>query len=384
MSLRVKLLLLGFAILLIAASAAMIYLSGKVNTVGIIGKSGNSDIEVPEGFVVGTFATGLDGPRFMDRLPAGAILAAERGADRIVLLEDADSDGVAETLKVFADGLNNPHSVKYERGYVYVGIPTGVVRLTDSDDDGRADTRENVVSGIPGKGRHSTRTVEFLPSGNMILSVGSSCNSCFEDDDRRAAILEFETDSYEYLGIYAEGLRNAVGLAIDPITGALWATDNSRDLMGDDIPPDTIRRIEQGSHYGWPTCHSGSVADPKLGDTSSCELVAMPEFAIQAHSAPLGLTVYDGSSFPAEYIGDIFVAYHGSWNRSEPTGYKVVRIKMGDKEPSVEDFATGWLSEDGETALGRPVDVLVGADGALYISDDKAGVIYRIQYEGSD
>jgi glucose/arabinose dehydrogenase len=264
-----------------------------------------------------------------------------------------------------------------------VGVPSGVVRLHDDDGDGRADRRESVVDEIPAGGQHTTRTVAFLPDGRMVLSVGSSCNVCEEEDPRRAAIVIYDGPDGEGERIFAGGLRNAVGLAVRPDTGELWATNNGRDLMGDELPPETIYVVEAGADYGWPYCHSGDIVDPDLGFEGACEGVEKPVVEMQAHSAPLGLTFYTGEMFPSEYRGDLFIAFHGSWNRSVPTGYKIVRLPFREGEPAaaVEDFATGWLDQETGDASGRPVDVLVGAEGALYVSDDKGGFIYRIIYQ---
>ena len=181
--------------------------------------------------------------------------------------------------------------------------------------------------------------------------------------------------------IYARGLRNAVGFVFHP-TGELWATNNGRDQLGDDYPPETVNLVRDGDDFGWPRCINGTDPDPQFGFPGACEGVARPAAELQAHSAPLGLTFYTASQFPAHYRGDLLVAFHGSWNRSEPTGYKLVRVRMRDGRPTgeVEDFVTGWLDE--VPAWGRPVDVRVGSDGSLYLSDDKTGQIYRISYTG--
>jgi glucose/arabinose dehydrogenase len=218
----------------------------------------------------------------------------------------------------------------------------------------------------------------------MVLSVGSSCNVCEEEDPRRATVLVYDGPDGEGERVFASGLRNAVGLAVHPETGELWATNNGRDLLGDDIPPDTIHILLEGADYGWPSCHAGEVIDPDYGHSEVCNEVIKPAVQLQAHSAPLGLVFYTADAFPAGYQGDLFVAFHGSWNRSQPTGYKVVRIPVHDGEASgpVEDFATGWLDDDTSNAAGRPVGLAIGPDGALYVSDDKGGFIYRISYSG--
>ena len=343
--------------------------------------AGPSQVRVPPGFAVNLFAGDLNGPRFIRFGPDGALYVAERGADRILALSDVDGDGVAERRRVFAGDLNRPHSLAFHRRAWYVGVPSGVVRLEDGDGDGVAEQRQVLIDDYPIFG-HSTRTVEFLPDGRMVVSIGSSCNVCEESDPRRAAVVVYDGPQATGERIFARGLRNAVGLAVHPTSGELWATNNGRDLLGDDLPPEAIYLLRDGADYGWPRCHNGTIEDPDFGSPGACRGVAMPVVDMQAHSAPLGLVFYTGENFPAAYRGDLFIAFHGSWNRSVPTGYKVVRLPLDGSRPRgpVEDFATGWLDQQGQTALGRPVGLAVGPDGALYVSDDKAGMIYRIRY----
>lgn len=357
----------------------------QVNLAGFLGAGSETAVSVPEGFAVEVFAAGLNGPRFMAVGPDGVLYLADRGNDRIVALPDVDGDGRADTVRVFAADIPNPHSLVYHDGSWFVGITRGVVRLTDTDGDGTADARDTIIDDYPTSGAHSTRTVEFLPDGRMVVSVGSSCNVCEESDERRAAILVYDSAAGDGERVFARGLRNAVGLAVQPETGLLWATNNGRDLMGDNLPPETVYEVEDGGDYGWPFCHSGSIVDPDMGEAGACDGVIDPVVEIQAHSAPLGLTFYTGEMFPADYQGDLFIALHGSWNRSVPTGYKVVRLDMANGRPAAAeavDFATGWLNETTEEAFGRPVGITVGSDGALYVSDDKGGFIYRISYSG--
>ncbi len=340
-------------------------------------------LALPTGFEATVFADGLDGPRFMAVGPDGDLYVAERGAGRIIALPDRDRDGAADGVRVLAAELPRPHSLVYHDEAWYIGVPTGIIRLVDRDADGAAEEQEILIEDYP-TGGHNTRTVAFLPDGRMVVSVGSSCNVCLEDDPRRAAIVIYEDGPAGGERIYARGLRNAVGLALQPETGSLWATNNGRDMMGDDLPPETVYQVEDGGDYGWPGCHSGRIADPEFGQAGSCTGVIPPVVEMQAHSAPLGLTFYDGTAFPEAYRGDLFIAFHGSWNRSIPTGYKVVRLDFteGESAGAVVDFAAGWLDPETGAASGRPVGVTVGSDGALYVSDDKGGIIYRIAYTG--
>ncbi len=367
----------------IAAVVIFVVVRQQVNVSGAVGNGAVANVTVPDGFAVQLFAEGLNGPRFMAVGPNGVLYVADRGNDRIVALPDADGNGEADEVRIFADGVNAPHSLVYHQGSWYVGVPEGVVRLTDHDGDGTADSQTTLIDSFVPTGRHSSRTVEFLPDGRLLLSAGSTCNVCEEEDPRRAAITIYDSpvgqDRLTGERLFATGLRNAVGLAIHPQSGQLWVSNNGRDVMGDDIPPETIYIVEEGGDYGWPFCHSGNVVDPEFGFAGACESVGQPIVSMQAHSAPLGITFYTGDAFPADFQGDLFIAFHGSWNRSEPTGYKVVRVPLEGNTPTgpVEDFATGWLNRDGSSD-GRPVGVTVGADGALYVSDDKGGFIYRI------
>jgi len=374
------------ALLIAGAACLLLYraLSERVNLTGALGSGEATAVQLPDGFQANVFAQGLNGPRFMALGPDGVIYVADRGHDRIVALPDADGDGEADEIRPFATELTRPHSIVYHQGAWYVGVPSGVVRLEDVDGDGTADVQEAVISDYPSSGAHTTRTVDFLPDGRMVVSIGSSCNVCEEEDERRAAVVVYDGPGGSGERVFARGLRNAVGLAIRPDTGELWATNNGRDFMGDNMPPETVYIVRDGADYGWPTCHSGDIVDPDEGFAGACEGVEEPVVEMQAHSAPLGLAFYTGTSFPEAYRGDLFIAFHGSWNRSVPTGYKVVRLPFEDGEPAdaVVDFATGWLDHETGEASGRPVDVLVGGDGALYVSDDKGDFIYRIGYEG--
>ncbi len=244
-----------------------------------------------------------------------------------------------------------------------------------------------VVARIPGGGGHFTRTLLFT-NGKMYVSIGSTCNVCVEKDARRAAVLEFNDDGSGER-IFASGLRNAVGPAVNPKTQTIWTTDNGRDWLGDNLPPDEINDLGAGGgNFGWPYCYGNRVTDAsqvKPGD-DRCKATVAPKVELQPHSAPLGMAFYTGTMFPSEYRGDVFVALHGSWNRSVPTGYKVLRVKLNDKsEPQgVKDFITGWI-QPGETRkgvwMGRLAGIAEGPGGAMYVSDDSAGVIYRVTWE---
>jgi glucose/arabinose dehydrogenase len=350
-----------------------------INFVALLKNSGTDLVRTQPGFSIAVYRDGLAGPRFIAFGPDGDLYVAERGNGRIVAITDADQDGVADSIRIFAENLDAPHSLVFHEGSLFVGLPDAVVRLTDLDGDGVSDETVEIVR-QPAGGGHRTRTVLFLPDGRMVVARGSTCNVCAETDPFRAAITVYDGPGGGNPQLYATGLRNAVGLALQPGTGDLWATDNGRDLMGDDLPPDLIHRIVEGGFYGWPFCHSGRIEDPDIGFPGACDGVRDPVVELQAHSAPLGLVFYEGRLFPEEFSGDLFVAYHGSWNRTVPTGYKVVRIPFSDGQVSgeVENFVWGWQSAAGIS--GRPVGLAVGPDGALYVSDDHGGRIYRVVY----
>jgi len=382
-STRTLFLTILIAVLLFGVLALYWQLSQVVNIRPAMGEGRVVDLNAPPGFRVTVFADGLSSVRFLALGPDDVLYAADRGNNRIVALPDADGNGVADEIRPFAVDLNRPHNLVWQEDAWYVGVPTGVIRLRDTTGDGAADERTVLIDDYP-TGGHNTRTVEFLPDGRMVVSVGSSCNVCDEADERRAAVVVYDPPMGERAAgerLFAGGLRNAVGLAIHPETGELWATNNGRDMMGDDLPPEAVYIVEDGGDYGWPRCHNGEIEDPDYGFPGACDGVEMPVVNMQAHSAPLGLAFYTGRLFPRDYQDDLFIAFHGSWNRSEPTGYKVVRLPFENGQPAaqVEDFITGWLHADG-SAGGRPVGLAVGADGALYISDDKGGIVYRVEY----
>ncbi len=347
------------------------------------GQTTNDDaqafVQVPQGFDVSIFAEGLAGVRMLELGPDDRLYAALSSAGEVVRF-DLNADGTAASgPAVVVSGLRQPYGLAFRNGDLYVGETHQVIRLT-----GPAFTRETIiVPGLP-TGGHWTREIEFGPDGLLYVSVGSSCNLCEEGDARRAAVVRY-TANGSGEEIIAEGLRNTVGLAFHPETGALWASQNERDRLGDDVPAEELNILTPGGaveHFGWPYCYENRVPNPEYADPGRCVSTVPPALEMQAHSAPLGMVFYDGDQFPAEYRGDLFLAFHGSWNRSEPTGYKVVRVRVENGQPvSYEDFAAGWLTGGG-AVLGRPVAVEVGPDGSLYVSDDGVGRIWRVRWVG--
>ena len=316
-------------------------------------------------------------------MPSTAGLYNGRSGGAVFALPDLDRDGEVDEVRTVLSGLSNlPHGLAFHDGYLYLAEELVVSRYLYRG-NGDLGSREVIVDNLPPRpdppgDDHVSRTIAFSPSQKMYVSAGSSCNVCEESNQRRAAITEYNPDGSGER-VFAQGLRNAVGLVFHPVTGEMWVTENGRDWLGDNLPPDEINIAQQGRHYGWPHCYGNRISDPAFNNPGRCTSTEESVHDIQAHSAPLGLRFIDSSQFPAEWQGDLLVAYHGSWNRTEPTGYKVVRMDVeGSRIVAEEDFISGWLLSSGSSA-GRPVDLIFGPDdGALYISDDKAGVIYRV------
>ncbi len=354
-------------------------------------KAGANTTDMPltlsPGFSISIFAKGLGGPRVMTLDPADTLLVSVPSQGRVVALPDEDQDGTADRIVTVIDGLRRPHGLAFRcapdcRLYI---AEENQVNMYSYDQKNRKAVKLKKIAALPSGGGHATRTLLFLPKpydDQLLISVGSSCNVCNEDDWRRAKILVVPADGGD-LKTFASGLRNAVFMSIYPKSGKVWATEMGRDLLGDDLPPDEINIIEQDRDYGWPFCYGKNVHDTDF-DPGRKKICKEPgtypsHINVPAHSAPLGLSFFPEEGWPEEFRNDLLVAYHGSWNRSIPTGYKIVRYRLSStgEYQKVEDFVTGWLTQDGN-AIGRPVDVMVRPKGTIFVSDDKAGVIYRI------
>lgn len=344
------------------------------------------DLTAPAGFHISEFAK-VDAPRMLVFSPGGVLLVSDSASGEVLALPDPKKTGKADRSVTLLAGLNEPHGIAFHQGQLYVA-ENDKVRRYDWDETNLKATNPRQLIDLPKGGGHSTRSI-VIHGGKMYVSVGSTCNVCIEKDPRRAAVLESNLDGTGQK-VFAKGLRNAVGIAVNPTTDTVWATVNGRDWLGDDLPPEVIVDLgKNGGDFGWPYCYGKQVPDrefTKPGD-DRCAKTIPPKVEMQAHSAPLGLAFYTGSMFPEEYRGNIFVAFHGSWNRKQPTGYKVVRVKLdaqGQPAGGAEDFITGWLQIPGDGKkskwMGRPAGVAVGPDGSLYITDDGAGEIYRVTW----
>lgn len=337
-------------------------------------------LRLPRGFAMQPYATGIAGARSLALTSGGHLLVSTPRSGKVVIVEpDHNNDGSSDGQRVLVEGFDKPFGLALHEGWLYVG-ETGAVRRARFDEASAKLTGEwqTIVGDLPKDGNHWSRSLGFGPDGWLYVHVGSSCNVCEEDDPRRAAILRFRPDGSSG-EIYASGLRNSVGFDWHPETGELYATDNGRDLLGDDFPPCELNHIVQGGFYGWPYANGNKIPDPDYGERVDKVAASLPPvFAFRPHNAPLGIEFYTGAAFPAHYRGAAFVALHGSWNRSSKDGYKVVALWIDGEQVRAEDFVVGF--EEDENVIGRPVDLETASDGTLYLSDDFSGTIYRISY----
>ncbi len=341
-------------------------------------------LRLPDGFTIDVWAAELEGARSLTRSPHGVIYVGTRGEGRVYALRDTDGDHKADKRYTIASGLTMPNGVAWREGALYVAEVYQVLRFDDIDRHlDRPPEAKTVLSGLPRDRHHGWKFIAFGPDGKLYVPVGAPCNVCAEEDERYAAILRVNPDGSD-LEVYAAGVRNTVGFDWHPATGHLWFTDNGRDWLGDDLPPDELNHApEQGLHFGFPYCHGGFFSDPDLCEEGDCcgEAYRKPAWKLDAHVAALGMRFYTASMFPPAYQGRILIAEHGSWNRSTPSGYRIGMATLaGEQVVEYQVFVDGWL-DDGE-AWGRPVDVLQMPDGAVLVSDDHADAIYRISYEG--
>jgi glucose/arabinose dehydrogenase len=339
----------------------------------------------PAGTTVSVFAADLPEVRFLRFTAAGDLLATQPRSGRVVrLTPDRNGDGLSDARHEVLSGLNRPHGLDLHDGWLYVAETDAVGRVRFDPATGKASGPfERVVTGLPGGGNHWTRTLRFGPDGLMYVSIGSTCNVCLEKDRRRAAIVRYRPDGSGE-EVFATGLRNSVGFDWRPEDGQIYATDNGRDLLGDDFPPCELNRVVRGGFYGWPCANGDRVPDPDFGKGREARIAASipPVHGFRAHNAPLGITFLRGEGVPAAYRGAAVVALHGSWNRTRKDGYKVVSLDWGSDGGIAErDFLTGFLGATDDDVIGRPVDIAEGPDGSVYVSDDYAGVIYRVEWK---
>jgi len=338
-------------------------------------------ITLPPGFEIAIYASNVANARSMTLSPNGTLFVGTRTAGNVYAIVDRDHDHKADEVITLARGLNMPNGVAFRDGALYVAEVNRILRY-DNIEAHLKDPPKPVVlnESFPRDRHHGWKFIRFGPDGLLYVPVGAPCNVCEGEDERYASIARMRPDGTR-LEIFARGVRNTVGFDWDPKTHELWFTDNGRDRLGDDLPPDELNHApKQGLHFGFPYCHGKKISDPEFGRTRTCEEFIPPAIELGPHVAALGMRFYTGKMFPSEYHNQIFIAEHGSWNRSAPIGYRVTLVRLENHRPlKYEVFAEGWLQ--GSRAWGRPVDLLVMPDGGMLVSDDEAGVIYRISYK---
>lgn len=339
-------------------------------------------ISLPPGFQIAVYAPRVPNARALALGAGGTVFVGTQRAGKVYAVVDHDQDQRADAVHTLAEGLFMPSGVAFRDGALYVAEVNRILRF-DAIESRLSNPPPPVVVNdtLPRDTWHGWKFIGFGPDDLLYVPVGAPCNVCTKSDSRYASILRMEPDG-SGLENFARGVRNTVGFDWHPETRELWFTDNGRDWLGDDSPPCELNHAPQpGLHFGFPYCHARSIPDPDFGSERPCSALTPPAQELGPHVAPLGMRFYTGSMFPTAYRNQIFIAEHGSWNRSTPIGYRVMLVRLEDNTAtSYEVFAEGWLQKDG--AWGRPVDVLVMPDGALLVSDDRAGVIYRISYQG--
>lgn len=343
-----------------------------------------AQIELPEGFQIRMYAPDVPNARSLELSPNGTLFVGNRSGDKVYAVIDNDDDYRADEVKVIAEGMRSPNGVALHEGDLYVAEISKIWRFKDIEDNLDDPPEPELVSdAFPTDGSHGWKFIKFGPDGKLYVPVGAPCNICKPDLSKYSNIQRMDPDGSN-LELYAKGIRNTVGFDWHPETENLWFTDNGRDMMGDNRPPDELNRVtEKGQHFGYPFCHGGDIPDPEYGDEASCDAFVAPAQKLGPHVAALGMRFYTGDSFPEQYKNQVFIAEHGSWNRSSKIGYRVMMVRLDEQgnATSYEPFATGWLQ--GESSWGRPVDVEVMDDGSMLVSDDASGTIYRIVYVGT-
>ncbi|MCB0700550.1 MAG: sorbosone dehydrogenase family protein [Chitinophagales bacterium] len=342
------------------------------------------DIRLPKGFSIDIYAEGVENARSMVMGDKGTLFVGSRGAGKVHAIVDTDNDYKADKVYVIAEGMNMPNGVAFRNGSLYVAEVNKVWRYDNIEDNLANPPQKVLVSDdFPSDTHHGWKYIAFGPDDKLYVPVGAPCNICDEQtkDPRYASITRMNPDGSEH-EVYAHGIRNTVGFTWHPQTQELWFTDNGRDRLGDDLPPDELNRAPvKDMNFGYPYCHGGDIRDPDFGDQHDCSEFTPPVQKLGPHVASLGVKFYTGNMFPASYKGQILIAEHGSWNRTTPIGYRVTMVTLnGNNAVSYEPLAEGWLKNG--NAWGRPVDILQLKDGSILVSDDFANVIYRITYTG--
>ena len=340
-------------------------------------------ITLPPGFNIQLYADKVPNARSMTLSPNGTLFVGTRKIGNVYAVLDTDQDQKADKVVTIASDLNMPNGVAVRDGHLYVAEVNRIIRYNDIEQNLQQPPRPVVVfDGYPSDRHHGWKFIRFGPDGNLYVPVGAPCNICESSDPVFASLTRLDANGRN-LEIFAHGIRNTVGFDWHPETRELWFTDNGRDWLGDDNPPDELNRATtQGLHFGYPYCHGRNISDPEFGHKGDCNKSTPPAMELGPHVAALGMRFYTGQMFPAKYHHQIFIAEHGSWNRSKKIGYRITLVNLEDHQAvQYTTFAQGW--KIGEGFWGRPVDLLVMPDGALLVSDDYRGAIYRISYDGN-
>lgn len=341
-------------------------------------------LNLPDGFKIELFAEGIPDARSMTMGDQGTLFVGTRSKKKLYAVQDTNGDHKADNIMVLDSSYTMPNGVAFKDGDLYVADVSRLLRYKDVEKDlSNLPVPEVIYDDYPTDLHHGWKYIAFGPDGKLYVPVGAPCNICDNEDtnDIYATITRMDPDG-KNREIYAKGVRNTVGFTWHPETKELWFTDNGRDRLGDDIPPCEINKVTStGQHFGYPFCHGGTIKDPEFGDKHPCSDFVVPERNLGAHVAPLGIKFYTGNMFPESFKGKAFVAEHGSWNRSSKVGYKIGLATLEDnKIVNYETFIDGWMDEPSQETFGRPVDILMLEDGSFLISDDFAGVIYRVSY----
>ncbi len=358
---------------------------GLIIDPGIVSEEGLQldEINLPEGFKIAVFAR-VDNARSLVLSPNGTLFVGNRSGDKVYAVQDTDGDRKADKKFVIASGLRMPNGVAFKDGDLYVAEVSKLWKYEDIETSLSNPPQPVLIyDDYPKDGHHGWKYIAFGPDGKLYVPVGAPCNICESKDERYASITRMNPDGSNR-EVYAKGVRNTVGFTWHPKTGEMWFTDNGRDMFGDDKPPCELNRIsESDQHFGYPYCHGGLFLDDQFGDRKDCDDYISPAQNLGAHVAPLGVKFVTSSVFPETYKNSIFIAEHGSWNRSTKVGYQVSMVtERNGLGQSYKTFANGWLDDSSQEAWGRPVDLIFAKDGSMYLSDDHSGTVYRIWYEG--
>ena len=379
-------------------SLSIIFLNIFIDSI-FVNQSSNLEIDsflekivLPEGFEIKIYADDVENARSMAISPSGTIFVGNRNEDNVFALKDTDGDNVIDKKYLITNKLKNmPNGVAFHDGDLYVAEVNKIWKFENIEEnlshldkfDEYLEEPILISDDFPSDRHHGWKYISFGPDGKLYVPVGAPCNICESRDEIYASITRMNPDGSNR-EIYVKGVRNTVGFTWHPETKQLWFTDNGRDMLGDNTPPCELNKVtEKDQHFGYPYCHGGDIGDPEFGGEYSCSDFVKPAQKLGPHVSPLGLKFYTGKMFPDEYKGDIFIAEHGSWNRSKKIGYRISRVKIeNNKSVGYETFIYGWLDDEEQEAWGRPVDILILEDGSMLISDDKANAIYRVTYIG--